>query len=66
MADENEDQWLYGESEDARDHSESVPDSVLEGNEASFDPQEESSILDNEGNVENGNSVVRINPNLFR
>ena len=60
MADENEDQWLYGDSVDGKESTEQIPDSILEGNETSFDPQEESSILDNEGNLENGCSMVRL------
>lgn len=57
MADENEDQWLYGDSESIS--AEKIQESKLEDekqkNESIFDCQEESSRMSTD---ENGTSVV--------
>lgn len=60
MADENEDQWLYGDSVDSKECAEPAANSITDGNDASFEPQEDSLNLDNEKNVENGNATVSI------
>ncbi|XP_043465837.1 pre-mRNA 3'-end-processing factor FIP1 [Leptopilina heterotoma] len=57
MADENEDQWLYGDSVDSKECAEPAANSIIDGNDASFEPQEDSLNLDNERNVENGNAT---------
>lgn len=48
MADENEDQWLYGDSVDEKDGFQENADSQPAENESDFNPKEEPSYQQNE------------------
>lgn len=61
MADENEDQWLYGDAAEAREHSRGSVEREHSQNDERYDGREETSMRDEARDEETANGTSEVN-----